>query len=69
MFDLNSTGGTQVNGKPVHQSHLAPGDVISLAGLPLVYGQEDTPPDATQQFDLSPKDSQSPAPAAGRQPS
>jgi FHA domain/FhaA, N-terminal domain len=69
LFDLNSKGGTQVNGRFVNQSHLTPGDVISLAGLPLVYGQEDTPPDATQQFDLSPKDPLPGAPAPGRHPS
>lgn len=40
IFDLDSTGGTYVNGEPVHQYSLHPGDVISLAGVPLVYGQD-----------------------------
>jgi pSer/pThr/pTyr-binding forkhead associated (FHA) protein len=40
IFDLGSTGGTSVNGKPVQQSVLTPGDVISVGGIPLVYGQE-----------------------------
>jgi hypothetical protein len=40
IFDLQSTGGTTVNGRPVVQQALAPGDVISLAGVALVYGQE-----------------------------
>ncbi len=41
LFDLNSTGGTCVNGLRVNQCLLNPGDVISLAGFPLIYGQED----------------------------
>lgn len=40
VFDLGSSGGTRVNGEPVNQHVLSPGDVISLAGLPLVYGQD-----------------------------
>ena len=44
IFDLNSTGGTSVNGKRVTQCVLYPGDVISLAGIPLIYGQDNPPP-------------------------
>ena len=44
IFDLNSTGGTLVNGKRVNQSVLYPGDVISLAGAELIYGQKNPPP-------------------------
>jgi hypothetical protein len=40
LFDLNSTGGTMVNGRPVHQCTLVPGDVISLSGVPLIYGED-----------------------------
>jgi hypothetical protein len=40
IFDLNSTGGTFVNDHRVRQIALYPGDVISLAGVPLVYGQD-----------------------------
>ncbi|MFN2151650.1 MAG: FHA domain-containing protein, partial [Anaerolineales bacterium] len=40
IFDLDSTGGTFVNRQRVNQSVLRPGDVISLAGVPLIYGQE-----------------------------
>jgi pSer/pThr/pTyr-binding forkhead associated (FHA) protein len=43
IFDLNSTGGTYVNGQRASQSVLYPGDVISLAGLPIIFGQ-DIPP-------------------------
>lgn len=44
IFDLNSTGGTYVNGQRINQSVLYPGDVISLAGLPIVFGQDNPPP-------------------------
>lgn len=44
LFDLNSTGGTTVNGRRIQQCALKPGDVISLSGVPLIYG-EDTQPD------------------------
>jgi hypothetical protein len=40
IFDLNSTGGTFVNGKRINQSVLFPGDVISLAGVTLIFGQD-----------------------------
>ena len=40
IFDLNSTGGTVVNGMRIRQHALKPGDVISLAGVPLIYGEE-----------------------------
>lgn len=44
IFDLNSTGGTFVNGQRTSQSVLYPGDVISLSGVPLVFGQDNPPP-------------------------
>ena len=40
LFDLNSTGGTFINGKRTNQSILSPGDVISLAGVTLIFGQD-----------------------------
>lgn len=43
LFDLNSTGGTFVNSKRVTQYTLKTGDVISLAGFPLIYGEENEP--------------------------
>ena len=39
IFDLQSTGGTTVNGHRVVQQTLTPGDVIALAGVSLVYGK------------------------------
>jgi hypothetical protein len=43
LFDLNSTGGTSVNGLRIHHCVLKAGDVISLAGVSLIFGLE-TPP-------------------------
>ena len=57
IFDLNSTGGTYVNSQRSHQSVLYPGDVISLAGVPLIFGQDNPPRRAdlreTAPFDTS----------------
>lgn len=47
IFDLNSTGGTYVNGQRSSQSALYPGDVISLAGLPIIFGQDNPPPNVS----------------------
>ncbi|MCZ2126497.1 MAG: FHA domain-containing protein [Anaerolineales bacterium] len=43
IFDLNSTGGTFVNGQRSSQTVLYPGDVISLAGVALIFGQDNQP--------------------------
>lgn len=40
LFDLNSKGGTFVNGRKISQHILQPGDVISLSGHPVIYVQE-----------------------------
>ena len=62
IFDLNSTGGTFVNGQRTSQSVVYPGDVISLAGVPLIYGQDNPPhrPDLAQTDPLSPDSSDRP---------
>lgn len=52
VFDLDSMGGTFVNDKRTHQSILFPGDVISLAGVSLVFGQDASGVGQTQKFDL-----------------
>jgi hypothetical protein len=41
IFDLDSAGGTFVNGIQLHQCALFPGDVISLAGVEMIYGQDE----------------------------
>jgi hypothetical protein len=50
VFDLESSGGTYVNGKRVTQQLLHPGDVISLAGVPIVFGQDSPGLVETQEF-------------------
>ena len=44
IFDLDSRQGTLVNGIVVMSHMLNPGDVIRLAGVPLVYGHETSAP-------------------------
>ncbi len=50
ILDLDSKGGTWVNGERIHQKRLVPGDVISLAGVPLVYGQNPAHEEETQEL-------------------
>jgi hypothetical protein len=40
VYDLGSTGGTFVNGKRIDECVLRPGDVISLGGVPVIYGED-----------------------------
>jgi pSer/pThr/pTyr-binding forkhead associated (FHA) protein len=40
VYDLGSTGGTFVNGQRVGECVLRPGDVISLGGVPIIYGED-----------------------------
>jgi len=39
LIDLSSTVGTSVNGKRIEHALLKPGDVISIGGVPLIFGQ------------------------------
>ncbi len=39
LYDLNSTGGTTVNGRSIHEAVLRPGDVISFAGVHVRFEQ------------------------------
>jgi hypothetical protein len=55
IFDLDSKGGTYVNGVAVSNHVLKAGDVIQLAGVPLVYGLEtDNPNGYTQELPAEP---------------
>ena len=60
LYDLGSSGGTQINGYPIEECVLHSGDVISLSGVRVIYGEdpptpiplpgsEDTPPLAPQE--------------------
>ncbi len=43
LYDLGSSGGTLVNGYPVQECLLRSGDVISLAGFEIIYGEDPSP--------------------------
>ena len=64
LFDLNSTGGTFVNGQRTSQTVLYPGDVISLAGVALIFGQDNPPP----RPDLNDTSPLNPDPEANNRP-
>jgi pSer/pThr/pTyr-binding forkhead associated (FHA) protein len=40
LFDLNSSGGTYLNGRRTNQGILYPGDLISLAGVNFIFTQD-----------------------------
>ena len=40
--DRNSTGGTNLNGYPIQQCTLEAGDILSLGGVEIIYGEEFT---------------------------
>ena len=44
LHDMNSSGGTYINGMRITKSILYPNDEISLAGFTIVYRQHDAPP-------------------------
>jgi pSer/pThr/pTyr-binding forkhead associated (FHA) protein len=44
LYDLDSTSGTSINGYPVEECMLHSGDVISLAGVELIYGEDPPTP-------------------------
>jgi hypothetical protein len=53
LRDLGSSGGTTVNGFPVQEIVLRPGDVISLPGTDLIYAESETP-ESPQDGDTQP---------------
>jgi hypothetical protein len=53
FFDLSSTGGSEINGYKEKKAVLRAGDVIRLAGVSLIYGQDEDPsPVETQEIKL-----------------
>jgi len=51
LFDLGSASGTKVNGRPVRQHLLLPGDVITIGPIRMVYGEDPGgPPDSTPVY-------------------
>lgn len=49
IFDTGSSGGTFVNGERISQSTLKPGDVISLAGVKLIFSWEQPSSDTSER--------------------
>jgi hypothetical protein len=48
VYDLGSSGGTFVNGQRIEECVLRPGDVISLGGVPVIYGEDHVNPPGTR---------------------
>lgn len=49
LFDTGSSGGTFINGERISQSTLKPGDVISLAGVKLIFSREQPSSDSGER--------------------
>jgi hypothetical protein len=49
ISDLDSKGGTFVNGQRIDQQTLIPNDVISLAGVPIIYSQDNITTYSTEE--------------------
>jgi hypothetical protein len=59
LRDLGSTAGTRLNHQLIKESVIKPGDVITLATIELIYGEDQTgPPDETPPYspELTPRD-------------
>lgn len=54
VHDLDSTAGVIVNGKRAEQADLTPGDVITLGGVELIYGESPGAPPASAEAYLRP---------------
>ncbi len=51
LRDLNSTAGTTINGRFIKQEELHPGDVVGVASIELIYGEDVSgPPDVTSTY-------------------
>jgi hypothetical protein len=51
IFDVGSTTGTSVNGRRISEQILKAGDVITIANVRMVYGEDPTgPPDVTPAY-------------------
>ena len=45
LYDTGSSGGTTVNGDPISEAALRAGDVIAVAGVQIIFGQETPTPE------------------------
>jgi hypothetical protein len=68
VFDLGSMGGTKVNGYPVQECVLEAGDIISLAGVEIIYGEDAPSPVPPSGTRITPPLRRSSLPETGRLP-
>lgn len=69
FFDLSSSGGSEINGQAVKNAVLKAGDVMRLAGVPLIYSQdEEGSPAETQEFTPEERDPSQGATQTTRRP-
>lgn len=69
FFDLSSSSGSEINGQTVKNAVLNAGDVIRLAGVPLIYGQSEADsPAETQEYKPEAYDSTQGTTLATRRP-
>ena len=55
LIDLESTAGTRVNGRLVNRHTLRPGDIVSIAAVQMIYGEDPGgPPEDTPRYRPSP---------------
>ena len=55
IIDLDSTAGTRVNGRLTSRHTLRPGDIVSIAAVQLIYGEDPSgPPEDTSRYKPSP---------------
>jgi hypothetical protein len=55
IIDLDSTAGTRVNGRLISRHTLRPGDIVSIAAVQLIYGEDPSgPPEDTSRYKPSP---------------
>jgi hypothetical protein len=51
LYDLDSTSGTRVNGSSIDEWVLQPGDVVAIATVQLIYGEDESgPPEVTPPY-------------------
>lgn len=55
IVDLDSTAGTRVNGRLISRHTLRPGDIVAIAAVQLIYGEDPGgPPEDTSRYKPSP---------------
>jgi hypothetical protein len=55
IVDLDSTAGTRVNGRLISRHTLRPGDIVAIAAVQLIYGEDPGgPPEDTSRYRPSP---------------